>query len=121
MLNNPPKAGPMMKPAPFAAPTFPIPLVRSCSSVMSAMYAWATPASVAIPAAILDNKRKAKESANAKMIKLTAEDKIDNKITGLRPTLSDNRPRMGENMNCIKEKEPTSIPRARAPASTVCG
>jgi hypothetical protein len=46
---------------------------------------------------------------------------MDIKITGRRPSLSEIRPRMGENKNCINEKEPIKTPRAKAPALASSG
>ena len=62
-----------------------------------------------------------KEFARAKTMKLMVEENMDKRITGLLPTLSDNRPKRGENMNCIRENEPIRSPRAKAPAATVSG
>ena len=121
MLRKPPSAGPIMNPAPWAAPTLPSPLVRSFSVVISAMYAWATAASVAIPAVIRERRSIGNESAKAKKMKLIVEKNMDKRMTGLLPTLSDNRPKRGENMNYIREKEPIRSPRAKAPAPTVSG
>jgi len=61
------------------------------------------------------------EFARAKTMKLMAEEKMDKRITGRLHTLSDKRPRRGENMNCIRENEPIRSPRAKAPAATVSG
>jgi len=85
------------------------------------MYAWATADSVAIPAVIRERRSKGKEFARANTMKLMAEKNMDKRITGLRPTLSDNRPKRGEKMNCIRENEPIRMPRAKAPAPTVSG
>ena len=57
----------------------------------------------------------------AKTMKLTADENMDKRMTCLLPNLSDRRPRIGENMNCIRENEPIRIPSAMAPASTVSG
>jgi len=62
-----------------------------------------------------------KEFARANTMKLMAEKNMDTRITGRLPTLSDNRPKRGEKMNCIKENEPIRRPRAKAPAPTVSG
>jgi hypothetical protein len=70
---------------------------------------------------IRDNKSNTNEFANAKRMKLMTEEKMDIRIIGLLPTLSDSRPNIGENMNCIKEKDPIRIPRAKAPDPTVSG
>lgn len=57
--------------------------------------------------------------ANANITKLTTEVKIDRRRTGLRPTLSEIFPNMGEKINCIIEKEVSRIPNAAGPASKV--
>ena len=121
MLRSPPIAGPIINPAPWAAPTLPIPFALSFSVVMSEMYAWAKADSVAIPAVIRERRSKRNELAKAKIMKLNKEDNIDIIITGRLPILSDRRPRSGANMNCIKENEPIRSPRAKAPAPAVSG
>jgi hypothetical protein len=61
------------------------------------------------------------EFAKANRTKLITEEKMEIKITGLLPSLSETRPRIGENRNCINENEPIKIPRAKAPASASSG
>ena len=56
-----------MNPAPWAAVTLPIPEARSFSVVISAMYAWATAVSVAMPAITRERRSKRKDSANPKI------------------------------------------------------
>ena len=59
-------AGPQMKPRPNAAPMMPMPLVRSRSSVMSAITAWAVEMlPPEIPSMIRAAKSMASEPANA--------------------------------------------------------
>ena len=60
-----------------------------------------------------------KEFATAKRKKLTTEVSIDNKRTGLLPTLSDNLPSIGEEINCIRANEATKTPNAVDPAWNV--
>ena len=76
---------------------------------------------MAIPAVIRESKSITKEFARANRTKLTTEQKMDIKITGRRPSLSEIRPRIGENKNCINEKEPIKTPRAKAPALASSG
>ena len=70
---------------------------------------------------IRDKRSNRKEFATAKRMKLMRDDNIDTRRTGFLPTLSDYRPNNGEKTNCINEKEPINIPRAKAPASVVSG
>jgi hypothetical protein len=60
-----------------------------------------------------------KEFASAKKTKLATDVRIDNRRIGLLPILSDNLPNIGEEMNCIREKEATSTPNDVDPTSKV--
>jgi len=116
MLKSPPIAGPIINPAPCAAPSFPISVVRSVLLVISAMYAWATAVSVAMPATSLEIKSSRNELANANSPKPVTDIKTDNRRIGFLPTLSEAFPSIGEKINCINEKDAIRIPNATEPA-----
>jgi hypothetical protein len=60
-----------------------------------------------------------KEVAIAKNIKLMTDVKIEISKMGLRPTSSDNLPKMGDETNCIRANDATSTPNAVDPTPNV--
>ncbi len=62
----------------------------------------------------ISNMRKDDEKENK--MKLAQDIRIERRRMGLLPTLSEARPRIGEKMNCIIEKEATRKPMLEASA-----
>jgi hypothetical protein len=94
--------GPRMNPIPKAAPIKPSPWVRVLSLVLSEMAAWAVEIFAPDrPSMIRETNRRKRVLANPNRIKPARVPSWLITRIGLRPYLSDSRPRMGAPRNCI--------------------
>ena len=118
--NSAPRAGPMMKPRPNAAPRTPYDLARFSSVLMSAMYARAV---VMLPPDSPSTMRAANSihrlCATASITKLTTVPMRLRIRTGRRPQRSDHSPSSGAAISWATEKEANNSPTTSGDAPNV--